>query len=77
MRDTTLDVRGIPPAERHPRIHDVFADFERRESLTLINDHEPRPLFFQMRPEVDEFDADRYTLDHRDPEEYVATFPEK
>ena len=77
MTETTLDVRDVPPAERHPKIHDAFADLESGESLTLINDHEPKPLFYEMRAEVETFDADGYTVDHRGPEEYVATFPKK
>ena len=77
MTDTTLDVRDIPPAERHPRIHDAFADLESGDALTLINDHEPKPLFYEMQAEVETFDADGYTVDHRGPEEYVATFPKK
>lgn len=77
MTDTTLDVREIPPAERHPRIHDAFADLESGESLTLINDHEPKPLFYEMQAEVDGFDAEGYAVDRRGPDEYVATFPKK
>ena len=77
MTDTTLDVRDIPPAERHPRIHDAFADLESSDALTLINDHEPKPLFYEMQAEIDEFDADGYAVDQRGPEEYVATFPKK
>ncbi|QFU84747.1 DUF2249 domain-containing protein [Natronorubrum aibiense] len=77
MADTTLDVREIPPADRHPKIHDAFAELERGETLTLINDHEPKPLFYEMQAEVDEFDADGYAVDHRGENEYVATFPKK
>lgn len=77
MTNTTLDVRDIPPAQRHPKIYDAFAELESGDTLTLINDHEPKPLFYEMQAEVEEFDADGYTVDHRAPEEYVATFPKK
>jgi len=77
MTDTTLDVREIPPMDRHPKIHDAFAELESGETLTLINDHEPKPLFYEMEAEVDEFDADGYTVDQRDANEYIATFPKK
>lgn len=77
MTDTTLDVREIPPAERHPKIHDAFDDLNSGETLTLINDHEPKPLFYEMQAEVKEFDADGYTVERRGTNEFVATFPKK
>jgi uncharacterized protein (DUF2249 family) len=77
MADTTLDVRDIPPAERHPTIHDAFADLESGEALTLVNDHEPKPLFYEMAAEVESFDADGYEVDRIAPDEFVATFPKK
>ncbi|AUV82478.1 hypothetical protein C2R22_13190 [Salinigranum rubrum] len=75
MSDTRLDVRDIPPAERHPKIHSAFAELESGDSLTLINDHEPKPLFYEMKAEVEAFDADGYTVEHRGPAEYIAIFP--
>lgn len=77
MTDTTLDVRDIPPADRHPKIHGAFADLDSGETLTLINDHDPKPLFYEMQAEVEDFDADGYTVEHRGPEEYVATLPKR
>jgi uncharacterized protein (DUF2249 family) len=59
MSDQTLDLRDIPPADRHPKIHDAFAELESGEALTLINDHEPKPLFYEMQAEVKEFDDER------------------
>lgn len=75
MTDRTLDVREIPPAERHPKIHDAFADLDSGETLTLINDHEPKPLFYEMQAEVEAFDADGYTVERRSMDEFVAKFP--
>lgn len=75
MTDTTLDVRTLPPAERHAKIHDAFDRLESGDTLTIVNDHEPSPLFYEMRAEVDAFDADGYTVENRGPDEYVATFP--
>ncbi|SFG92681.1 Uncharacterized conserved protein [Halopelagius inordinatus] len=77
MADTTIDVREIPPVNRHPKIHEAFADLDSGESLTLVNDHEPKPLFYEMQAEVESFDADGYTVERRDDEKYVATFPKK
>ncbi|WP_435146353.1 DUF2249 domain-containing protein [Halobaculum sp. P14] len=77
MPETTLDVREIPPSDRHPKIHDAFADLESGESLVLINDHEPKPLFYEMQAEVESFDAEGYTVEQRSPNEFVATFPKQ
>jgi uncharacterized protein (DUF2249 family) len=71
----SLDLRDIPPAERHPKIFEAFDALESGESLTLINDHDPKPLFFQMQAEIEEFDADGYTVDRIGPNEFVATLP--
>lgn len=48
---TTLDVRTLPPRERHPLIFarlDALAD---GEALLLLNDHDPRPLRYQLMAE--------------------------
>lgn len=77
MSENSLDLRDIPPAERHPKIFEAFDALESGDALTLINDHEPQPLFFQMQAEVDEFDADGYTVDRIGPNEFVATLPKQ
>ena len=41
---TTVDVRSIVPRERHPLI---FGSFD----ALLINDHDPKPLFYQFQAE--------------------------
>lgn len=77
MADTTLDVREIPPAERHPKIHNAFAALDSGESLQIVNDHDPKPLFYEMQAEIEEFDADGYSVERRDIDEFVATFPKQ
>jgi uncharacterized protein (DUF2249 family) len=47
----TLDVREIPPTERHPMIFRRFAALPEGEAFILINDHDPRPLYFQLNLE--------------------------
>ena len=52
-RERSLDVRAIPTWDRHPRIFAAFAGLHDDASLTLITDHEPRPLrleFEQRHP---------------------------
>ena len=53
MSDTThepmqLDVRVIPPREKHPTIFQTFEALEPGGSFVLINDHDPFPLRYQF-----------------------------
>jgi uncharacterized protein (DUF2249 family) len=48
---TTIDVRAIPPRERHPRIFAAFDGLAPGEAILLVNDHDPRPLFYQFQAE--------------------------
>jgi uncharacterized protein (DUF2249 family) len=70
-----LDVRDVPPAERHPTIMETFESMDSGETLTLVNDHEPSPLFYEMKAEVEEFDAENYSVRREGVEEFVAEFP--
>lgn len=72
---TELDVREIPPRERHPKIHDAFDALDSGEELTLINDHDPKPLYYELNAEREDFDADNYAVEQRGPGEFVATLP--
>ena len=48
---TTIDVRQIPPRQRHPLIFDTFDKLSSGEGFVLVNDHDPRPLFYQFEAE--------------------------
>jgi len=43
-----LDVRPIPPRDKHPKIFEVFDSLAPGESMIIINDHDPRPLRYQF-----------------------------
>lgn len=45
---TRVDVRTIAPRDRHPLIFATFAALEVGAALELINDHDPRPLYYQL-----------------------------
>jgi uncharacterized protein (DUF2249 family) len=77
MSETTLDLREVPPAERHPKIHAAFEELASGEALTLINDHEPKPLFYEFQAEVPTFDADRYEVEQEGANKFIATLPKK
>ena len=48
---TTLDVRELVPRERHTRIFAQFEQLAPGEALLLINDHDPKPLYYQFQAE--------------------------
>lgn len=48
---TTIDVRSIPPRDRHPLIFGSFAGLAPGEALLLVNDHDPKPLYYQFQAE--------------------------
>jgi uncharacterized protein (DUF2249 family) len=46
-----LDVRVIPPRDKHPAIFRTFDGLASGESMMIINDHDPRPLHYQFLAE--------------------------
>ena len=48
---TTVDVRELPPRERHPLIFGSFDRLAPGEALLLVNDHDPKPLYYQFQAE--------------------------
>lgn len=47
----SLDVSAIEPKFRHPLIFSVFENLPVGESMLLINDHDPKPLYYQFQAE--------------------------
>lgn len=48
---TVIDVRTIAPRERHALIFATFAGLQPGQALQLVNDHDPRPLYYQLQAE--------------------------
>lgn len=46
-----IDVRTIAPRERHPLIFQTFHALAKDESFELVNDHDPKPLYYQFAAE--------------------------
>jgi regulator of cell morphogenesis and NO signaling len=44
-----LDVREIEPQLKHPSIFSAFDQLQTGGILTLVNDHDPLPLYYQFR----------------------------
>jgi uncharacterized protein (DUF2249 family) len=45
---STLDVRIIAPRERHQQIFHLFDGLQSGEAFILVNDHAPRPLYYEF-----------------------------
>ena len=45
---TELDIRPVPPREKHPTIFRTFDVLPVGGTLLLINDHDPKPLYYQF-----------------------------
>jgi uncharacterized protein (DUF2249 family) len=46
-----LDVRNLVPRERHRVIFDKCDHLTRGEAFVLVNDHDPKPLYYQLEAE--------------------------
>ena len=60
---TTIDVRALTPAERHPTIFGVLTSLAPGDGMRVISDHDPRPL--------------RYQIDSRYPDEFEWEYLEE
>ncbi|HEX6979494.1 MAG TPA: DUF2249 domain-containing protein [Alphaproteobacteria bacterium] len=49
--ETVIDVRTIVPRERHPLIFRTFDALGAGEGFLLVNDHDPKPLYYQFQME--------------------------
>jgi len=52
-RIETLDLRHLPPHERHAKIFQTWNLLESGETMKIINDHDPKPLRYQFEAEQD------------------------
>lgn len=55
-----LDVRVLPPPKKHVTIHEKLKQLKPGEALRITNDHDPRPLRF----ELDHDYPNRYAFDY-------------
>ncbi|HRO09224.1 MAG TPA: DUF2249 domain-containing protein [Saprospiraceae bacterium] len=49
-----FDVRPFSPTDRHEMFYKAFADLKPGEAFVFINDHDPKPLYYQMESESKE-----------------------
>jgi len=45
----TIDVRDLKPQRRHEALLAIFDDLDAEEGFVLVNDHDPKPLYHELR----------------------------
>lgn len=50
-KETELDIRSVAPVKRHPLIFEWFDKLLHGEAFILVNDHDPKALFYQFQAE--------------------------
>lgn len=58
----TLDVTKLEPRLKHPTIFEKFAEVEQGDYFVIHNDHDPKPLYYQMLAELGEVFTWEYLL---------------
>jgi uncharacterized protein (DUF2249 family) len=48
---SVIDVRELPPAQRHQKIFELVNELVVGRSFILVNDHDPKPLYYQLEAE--------------------------
>lgn len=51
QKENTLDVTQLEPRLKHPTIFNRFDQLAKAETLTIHNDHDPKPLYYQLLAE--------------------------
>lgn len=46
-----IDVRSLVPAQRHAKIFELVDELAPGASFVLVNDHDPKPLYYQLEAE--------------------------
>ena len=72
-----IDVRGLPPHERHGKVFELFDALKPGETLFVVNGHEPVHLVAFMKHERRDFDAEAYVAHERKPGEWVGEFTKR
>ncbi len=49
---TTIDVRALAPHERNPTLVAAFRALEFGDALEIVNDRDPKPLYYQFQAEA-------------------------
>ena len=63
-----LDVRTLIPIKRHEKLHKLFSELQAGDSIIFINDHDPKPLYYEFRSVYGDVVGWEYL--QRDPDEW-------
>jgi len=66
-----IDLRALPPFERHAKIIKAWKELEKGQTMRLTNDHEPKPLYYQFQAE--ENGKFEWNYEKQGPKEWVFT----
>ena len=50
-RYSIIDMRTLPPAQRHRKIFQLVNELAAGGSFILVNDHDPKPLYYRLEAE--------------------------
>ena len=64
-QDNILNVTLLEPKLKHPTIFVRFDELISGESLTLLNDHDPKPLYYELVAERGEIFTWEYNILNR------------
>lgn len=68
-----LDVTLLPPVRKHPAIFEKFDALQAGEGFIIHNDHDPKPLYYQMLAERGNIFQWEYLLSGPDTWEVLIT----
>ena len=66
----TLDLRSMPPFERHEKIFKSWDTLKAGQTLRIINDHDPKPLRYQF--EVDYKGKHEWEYEQNGPKDWIV-----
>src|SRR3989338_8539327 len=70
-----LDLRPMPPFQRHEKIFQVWDTLKPAEALKIINDHDPKPLWYQF--EVEYKDKYEWSYEQKGPKDWIVKIGKK
>ena len=65
-----LDLRPMPPFERHEKIFHTWDGLKAGEALKIINDHDPKPLWYQF--EVEHKGKYKWEYEQKGPKDWIV-----
>lgn len=71
----TLDLRQMPPFQRHEKIFQTWDTLKPGEVLKIINDHDPKPLWYQF--EVEYKGKYEWKYEQNGPKDWIVNIKKK